>query len=194
MASSSSAWQFAALPTPPTVIPSHIIRTTLFSTFQLLRLLSPHRLSLPQSMINSSLRRAARSCPNGNLPPRPTTSSIAPFTSHAHQRRHSSSKPPVPPNNGSPAIPASSVKQVGAARTESKKPVSESRLSKRKAAKAEPVEEVQQDNWTTHLPSVPSTEHLNKKGKWTVVKSDHLLTYLQISVSQPSTQPIDHSL
>ncbi len=123
-----------------------------------------HSLSSCERMLNTSVRRAARSCPNGSLPYRPASPSIAPFTSRAHQRRQSSSKPPIPPNNGSSTIPASSVKQVGASRAE-KKPVAESRLAKRRAAKAEPVEEGHQINWTTHLPSVPNTDHIKQKGK-----------------------------
>lgn len=121
-------------------------------------------------MFNSSLvRRAARSTPA--LPSRPITApSIAPFTSRAHQRRHSSSKPPVPPNNGSPTIPAD-VKQVtprSEAKTEGKKPAE--RSSKRKAAKAEATEE----NWTSSLPSVPTTSHMSQKGTQVllVVESD----------------------
>ena len=117
-------------------------------------------------MFHTSLRRAARSCPRGQPLPssRPSTPSIAPFTSKSHQRRHSSSKPPIPPNNGSPAMPTSGVKVVGAAKSESKKPASDSRLSKRKTQKPEPREEVQ-DNWAATLPSVPSTQHLNQKGR-----------------------------
>ena len=116
-------------------------------------------------MLNTSLRRAARTCPHGTLPARPTTPSIASFTSKAHQRRHSSSKPPVPPNNGSPAIPASAVKQVGGPKAESKKPASEARLSKRKVTKSEVKEVEPQDNWASVLPSVPSLHHLNPKGE-----------------------------
>ena len=110
-------------------------------------------------MFNSSLvRRAARSAPSVSA--RPTAPSIAPFTSRAHQRRHSSSKPPVPPNNGSPTIPAD-VKQVAPrseAKSESKKPAE--RSSKRKVAKTEATEE----NWTSSLPSVPPTAHMSQKG------------------------------
>ncbi|RMZ90502.1 hypothetical protein DV736_g2271, partial [Chaetothyriales sp. CBS 134916] len=117
-------------------------------------------------MFNTSLRRAARSCPRAQPLPAPRASAplVAPFTSQGHQRRQSSSKPPVPPNNGSPTIPASAVKQVGASRSENKKPVSESRVSKRKAQRTEPREQVQ-DNWAATLPSVPSTQHLNQKGE-----------------------------
>jgi hypothetical protein len=138
----------------------HISTSHLHTT--LLRLLALSLVYTVKPMFNSSLRRAARTRPNGTLSTRPSTSSIAPFTSQSHQRRQSSSKPPIPPNNGSPTIPASSVKQVGASR-ESKRPGSESRRSKPKAAKAEQVEDTPQDNWTAALPSVPNV-HLNKKG------------------------------
>jgi hypothetical protein len=116
-------------------------------------------------MFNTSLRRAARSCPRQSLTPSRSSTPIAPFTSRSHQRRHSSSKPPVPPNNGSPAIPASAVKQVGAARSETKKPAADAKSSKRKAQKAvEPQIEALQDNWAATLPSVPSTQGMNQKG------------------------------
>jgi len=135
-----------------------------------------------QRMFNSSLRRVARSCPNGSLSPlRPsspghTIAVAATFTTHSHQRRNSSSKPPTPPNNGHPPIPTASVKQVGAPRsTTDKRPGTESRLAKRKSAKGEKVEvktnakkedtEVYSNEWTSSLPSVPSTQHLNPKGK-----------------------------
>lgn len=117
-------------------------------------------------MFNTSLRRVARNCSNGSaVPSRPTTPSIASFTSHAHQRRHSSSKPPVPPNNGSSAIPAASVKQVGTPRSETKRPGSESRLSKKRSSKEKfDAKQEAQDDWTAKLPSVPSLQHLNPKG------------------------------
>ena len=117
-------------------------------------------------MFNTSLRRVARTCSNASpAPSRPTTPTIASFTSHAHQRRHSSSKPPVPPNNGSSAIPPASVKQVGAPRSDTKRSGAESRLSKRKVSKDKlDAKQVPQDDWTSKLPSVPSLQHLNPKG------------------------------
>lgn len=127
---------------------------------------------------NSSLVRcAARSTPA--LPTRPTAPSIAPFTSRAHQRRHSSSKPPVPPNNGSPTIPEG-VKQVtprSEAKTERKKPAE--RSSKKAAAKAEATEE----NWTSIFPSVPTTSHMSQKGMLVVVGLDKILTCADVNVA-----------
>lgn len=126
-------------------------------------------------MFNSSLRRVARTCPNSVLSSRPSPTAshgqiAATFATHCHQRRNSSSKPPIPPNNGSPPIPAASVKQVGAPRSTDKRPGVESRLSKRKVTKTEKVEaskpkEDYSSEWTRSLPSVPSTQHLNPKGK-----------------------------
>jgi len=124
-------------------------------------------------MFSSSLRRVAQSCPNATISARPTSShgSIAAFTtrSRSHQRRNSSSKPPIPPNNGSPPIPTASVKQVGAPRSD-KRLGAESRLSKRKVTKSEKAEAAKHhdeyfNEWTRTLPSVPSTQHLNPKGK-----------------------------
>lgn len=117
-------------------------------------------------MFNTSLRRVARNCANGSpIPSRPSTPTIASISSNSHQRRHSSSKPPIPPNNGSPPIPASQVKQVGAPRTESKRPGAESRLSKKRSPKdkVDAKQEIQ-ENWTSNLPAVPSLQHLNPKG------------------------------
>ncbi len=117
-------------------------------------------------MFNSSFRRVARTCSSGStVPSRPTQPSIATFSSHAHQRRHSSSKPPSPPNNGSSAIPAASVKQVGAPRSDTKRPGAESRLSKKRSSKDKlDAKQESQDDWTSKLPSVPSLQHLNPKG------------------------------
>lgn len=124
-------------------------------------------------MFNSSLRRVARTCPCTSLSVRPTPSSsqatiAATFTTRSHQRRNSSSKPPTPPNNGAPPIPTTSVKQVGAPRSD-KRPGAESRLSKRKVAKGEKAEPAKQkddqyNEWTRSLPSVPPTHHLIPKG------------------------------
>lgn len=126
-------------------------------------------------MFNSSLRSVARNCPNASIPTRSVTTSkssksVAAFSTRCHQRRHSSSKPPVPPNNGSPPIPEDSVKQVGTPRSNDKRTGAESRQSKRKVAKSEKtepgkqVQEAKGNEWTLQLPSVPSTQHLNPKG------------------------------
>lgn len=119
-------------------------------------------------MFKSCLRQATARPTSSSLPTRSTAPSIASFNTRAHQRRHSSSsKPPVPPNNGSPTIPTD-VKQVATrsdAKSEGKKAASD-RLSKRKAAAAAKAEvQEAQDNWTSSLPSVPSLHHLSPKGK-----------------------------
>lgn len=151
-------------------------------------------------MFNTSLRRVARNCSNGAaVPSRPTTPSMASFTSHAHQRRHSSSKPPVPPNNGSSAIPAASVKQVGTPRSETKRPGSESRLSKKRSSKEKfDAKQEVQDDWTSKLPSVPSLQHLNPKGMeqiFKLSKSSQLteaIRYLRSLLLFDSSAAIDH--
>lgn len=126
-------------------------------------------------MFNTSLRRVARTCPNATLPIRPSpvpshAAITSRFSTRSHQRRHSSSKPPIPPNNGAPPIPSSHVKQVGTPRSTDKRAGAESRLSKRKAQKHEKTEGLKQEDgfcneWTRTLPSVPSTQHLNPKGE-----------------------------
>ncbi|RMZ76489.1 hypothetical protein DV738_g4955, partial [Chaetothyriales sp. CBS 135597] len=141
------------------------------------------------AMLNTSLRRAARSCTRAQPLPAPRASAplAAPFPGKGHQRRQSSSKPPVPPNNGSPTIPTSAVKQVGASRSVSKKPAAESRVSKRKAQRTEPREQVQ-DNWTATLPSVPSTQHLNQKDVNIAV---FYATYRPISITGPGPREVN---
>jgi len=163
-----------------------------------------------QRMFNTSLRRVARSCPNASLSPlrssTPTsnaTTITATFTTHSHQRRNSSSKPPVPPNNGQPPIPTASVKQVGAPRSNTdKRPGAESRLAKRKSTKGEKVEvkssgkkddvQLYSNEWTRSLPSVPSTQHLNPKGKNARqhrAPPSWLTRALQMSTLHPSSAP-----
>lgn len=131
-------------------------------------------------MFNSSLRRALGPRPNPALSVRPAPTAshgsiTASFSTRSHQRRYSSSKPPIPPNNGSHSIPAASVKQVGAPRSSDKRPGTDSRLSKRKVTKGDKdkVEAAKQrekdiqdysNEWTRSLPSVPATQHLNSKG------------------------------
>ncbi|OAG43239.1 hypothetical protein AYO21_02525 [Fonsecaea monophora] len=134
-------------------------------------------------MFNTSLRRVARSCTSAPaVPSRPSTPTIASFTSNAHQRRHSSSKPPVPPNNGSSAIPAASVKQVGAPRSESKRPGAESRLSKKRSSKDRADSKETQDDWTSKLPAVPSLQHLNPKD---VYVASFFSTHRPMSITGP---------
>ena len=133
--------------------------------------------ALSAEMLKSSLRHVARSSSTHPAPARPPLSSpiTASFSSRSHQRRHSSSKPPVPPNDGARNIPASSVKAVGTPRSkeagaeqssaaEQSSPT-DVRIAKRKTAR-------QKNNngqdagsqWTKNMPSVPSTQHLSVDG------------------------------
>src|SRR5277367_2539134 len=128
-------------------------------------------------MLKSSLRHVARTSPTHPAPARPPLSSprAASFSSRSHQRRHSSSKPPIPPNNGTRNIQASSVKTVGTPR--SKEASSEQSPTAKHAAAADvriPKRKVarQKTNngqdggsqWTKNMPSVPSTQHLSLDG------------------------------
>lgn len=122
--------------------------------------------SLRAIMFKSSLRQAGRTA----LPIRSTSTpsiATAPLSSCTHQRRHSSSKRPVPPNNGSPEVPTD-VKEVSpsATKTESKD-VTKERPSRKKAATALKAAEAgeAQNNWTSSMPRVPSLHHLSPKGK-----------------------------
>ena len=127
-------------------------------------------LSNKSGMITSSLRRAVRSPNSPHSVSRPTTPSIAaPFSSRSHQRRQSSSKPPVPPNDGPANVANPSVKTVGTPRakdaTGQKRSGAESRLSRRKVPRARSEHPADsKDEWAINLPSVPSTQHLDPKG------------------------------
>lgn len=121
-------------------------------------------------MFQSSLRHAARSCPpTRSASPHPSLSVpiVASFSSRSHQRRHSSSKPPIPPNDG-PASFATSVKTVGTPRAKDaseKRSSADVRISKRKVAREKAdVKSESKDDRKMNLPSVPSTQHLDPKG------------------------------
>ena len=122
-------------------------------------------------MITSSLRRAVRSHPSPQSISRPSTPSVAAsFSSRSHQRRQSSSKPPIPPNDGAANVTNPSVKTVGTPRpkdgSSQKRPGAESRLSRRKIQRdRNELVADGKDEWAIDLPSVPSTQHLDPKGK-----------------------------
>jgi hypothetical protein len=133
----------------------------------------PHALA---EMLKSSLRHVARS--PSTHPTQPRTSLSTPirasFSSRSHQRRQSSSKPPIPPNDGARNMPASSVKTVGTPRAKEaatdQSPVSEQastdvRIPKRKVARQKSNNGQHGSNqWTKNMPSVPSTQHLSIDG------------------------------
>ena len=123
-------------------------------------------------MLQSSLRHVARNrrCPHAATSrPAPSTQIKASFSSRTHQRRHSSSKPPVPPNDGTRNIPSSSVKTVGTPRAKQpvgeQSPSADGRIPRKKVArqKADAKDDADSE-WTKNLPSVPSTQHVDPKG------------------------------
>ena len=151
-------------------------------------------------MLNSSLRRVARQCPSSPLPSRPSTPTqiTASFSSHTHQRRHSSSKRPVPPTNNHSAIPATQVKTVGTKnKTEvqakelpeapttketetsgtidvtKKRPGVESRLASRKETRGK---KDYSNEWLLNVPSVAPTNHLKREGMYSGDLSGAVLT------------------
>lgn len=128
-------------------------------------------------MIFSAFRRAHRCPTNGSLSA-PRYSSIAAsqclLSSQCHQRRHSSSKPPVPPNDQSAEI-ETSVKSVNSrppknesSKIDNSKPETEkrsgaeSRLGRRKGAKESISEE--KNLQILNLPAVPNTNYLHEHG------------------------------
>jgi hypothetical protein len=129
-------------------------------------------------MLKSSLRHVARSSSAHPAQTRPSLSPpiTASFSSRSHQRRHSSSKPPIPPNDGARNIPASSVKTVGTPRekeapaeqspvTEQEQASTDVRIPKRKVTRQKTSSGQDRGNqWTRSMPSVPSTQHLSVDG------------------------------
>lgn len=140
------------------------------------------------TMLNTSIRRVVRQCPNSPIPSRPSTPTpiTASFSSRTHQRRQSSSKRPVPPSSSHPAIPAAQVKTASAknrsetqtkdiveagaskeAKTSGtidvtkKRPGTESRLSTRREARSK---KDYSNEWLLSVPSVAPTNHLKREG------------------------------
>ncbi|EFQ97135.1 hypothetical protein MGYG_00178 [Nannizzia gypsea CBS 118893] len=124
-------------------------------------------------MISSSVRRAALPS-TAALPSRAvllavSSSSPAPGPSsgnppYRHQRRYSSSKPPVPPSDGSRGIdpPAQTPAKSVSSGPSSKKDVEkrEGRSSRKRAGKDGETAKSKQAS-SLKLPSVPSTQHLH---------------------------------
>lgn len=147
-----------------TLVTSSPLRLCRSFNYPSLALLQPVR--LPSSflepagitMLSSSIRRVVRA--SAVSLPSVTPSSVGassngllvPATRTAHQRRYSSSKPPVPPNDGSRPIDASSQNPAKV------NPAGEKRASKRRSAKSS------QHTAFLNLPSVPSTQHLQPHG------------------------------
>src|SRR5215471_6385283 len=121
------------------------------------------------TMFSSSIRRVART-PTSSLPgtARPSTGvtavSSTALVSRGQERRYSSSKPPVPPSDGSRGIDTSSqapAKGVGPSNKDS---------SEKREVRA--VKRRGKDNGSSrpkydpfpNLPSVPSTQHLHPQG------------------------------
>jgi hypothetical protein len=143
------------------------------------------RSSFPATMLNTSLRRVARHCPNCNRPSTPTPITAS-FSSHTHQRRHSSSKRPVPPSSNDPSLQAAQVKAVatknkseiqakgisdvpavkdaetsGTIDVTKKRPGTDSRLSHRRENRSK---KDYSNEWLLNVPSVAPTNHLKREG------------------------------
>lgn len=135
-----------------------------------------HLPSAPVEMLKSSLRHVARSSSNHPMQARSplATPITASFSSRTHQRCHSSSKPPIPPNDGARNVPASSVKTVGTPRAKEvapeqspvgKQSSTDVRIPKRKVARQKSSSGQEgKTQWTKNMPSVPSTQHLSLDG------------------------------
>ena len=126
-------------------------------------------------MFSSSVRRAART-PTVPFPvvPRPTLASASSTSSSSgytrtHQRRYSSSKPPVPPNDGSRGIDASSQTPGKGVNPSAKEGAEkrEGKASKRKGKDGSGNGSVKSKHAAfVDLPSVPSTQHVHPNGQF----------------------------
>ncbi|PGG97373.1 hypothetical protein AJ80_09713 [Polytolypa hystricis UAMH7299] len=127
-------------------------------------------------MFSSSMRRVARAPPSVSaaVTPRCSSSSVVIVacpgsylpTIRSHQRRYSSSKPPVPPNDGSRGSSSSS--SIDSSSQSPAKSVSPNQKRDGKASKrrgkdgaANGAAVKAKHDPTLHLPCVPSTEHLH---------------------------------
>ena len=175
-------------------------------------LLPVMRSSLSATMLNTSLRRVTRHGPNSPLPSRPSTPTpiAASFSSRTHQRRHSSSKRPVPPSNNESSISAAQVKAVG---TKSKseaqtKPIPESSAAndaeasgtidvtkKRLGTESRPSHRKElrskkdySNEWLINVPSVAPTNHLKREGTHYILLHQAMKTNKtsQMSMQHPS--------
>lgn len=171
---------------------------------------SDMRSSFPVTMLNTSLRRVARHCPNCNRPSTPTPITAS-FSSQTHQRRHSSSKRPVPPSSNDSSIPAAQVKAVatknksdiqakgipeapavkdaetsGTIDVTKKRPGTESRLSHRREHRSK---KDYSNEWLLNVPSVAPTNHLKREGihSRSTASTNEYSQFFQTFTRHPST-------
>jgi hypothetical protein len=125
-------------------------------------------------MFASSIRRAARSnALPGSLSSRATGPSIVATSPslerQTHHRRHSSSKPPAPPSDGSRNIDTATQvpgKEVAPGTKDDAEKRAEGRMGKRRPKEtADGTSHKVKDDLKLNLPSVPSTQHLTPNGK-----------------------------
>ncbi|EDN08494.1 predicted protein [Histoplasma mississippiense (nom. inval.)] len=146
-------------------------------------------------MFPSSARFLARSSPVVTLPPpaRPSAAVGRLSRSSSHQRRYSSSKPPVPPSDGSRGIDTSSQSPTKSVSPSNKEGAEkrEGKPAKRRGGKDSSNVSTKSKNNEPflNLPSVPSTQHLHphgnaiSQGSAKTVDSDHF--------SSPDDLPMD---
>lgn len=132
---------------------------------------SPHRFSAPgtPAMLSTSLRRAAWAhiVPVSGIT-RPSGRNLAARAGRwrrVHQRRYSSSsKPPVPPSDGSRRMDTSApAKEVNSSGERGK---TARRRGKDGNSRNGSSKSNQQHTAFSKLPSVPSTQHQEPRGKW----------------------------
>ncbi|ODH47241.1 hypothetical protein GX48_06643 [Paracoccidioides brasiliensis] len=142
-------------------------------------------------MFSSSARFVARSSPVSAIPATVRPSSIVIIASSSgltstrtNQRRYSSSKPPVPPSDGSRGIDASSqtpAKGVNPSKKECGEKCEGKTVKRRNCKDASNVFAKSKNNEPfLNLPSVPSTQHLHPKE---IYVASFFSTYRPISVT-----------
>jgi hypothetical protein len=123
-------------------------------------------------MLNSSVRRVVRSSALSLSSVAPAvgvgasaTGFLSTASRRAHPRRYSSSKPPVPPNDGSRPMDASSQTPAKGVNPAGQK--REGKASKRKGKDngRNGSAKLNQSSASLNLPSVPSTQHLQPQGE-----------------------------
>lgn len=129
---------------------------------------SPQPLGLYTTMLSTSIRRAAWAPLSGvsrttqNIP----SAGLLGATRHVHQRRYSSSssKPPVPPSDGSRRLDTST--PTKGVNSSSEKGKAARRRGKESGARSGSSKSSQQHTAFSKLPSVPSTQHRQPHGEF----------------------------
>lgn len=95
-----------------------------------------------------------------------------------HQRRYSSSKPPVPPNDGSRPIDTSSQAPAKGVSPTGQKRDGKTAKRRAKESRRNGSGKSSQSSAFLNLPSVPSTQHLQPQGLWICLRCSPRKSFL----------------